>query len=182
MTRLIYILPLLLSACAAPYVNIPPVKGDVAFHSPNGKGVIAVQTAALRYVVKRWPPKGDAYNVALPDGTTQESYRLVVGKLPEGVATPDQIGQPLPTYRVEQIHIEGPDARVDITLPGPDGRDRLVSVFEAIDMGGWYARRSKLWNIPVEEALKIIRSTPQAAEPAEAPPEKPADHAAPAEK
>jgi hypothetical protein len=159
------------TGCAAPLVNIPPLPGDVAFHSPNGKGVLAVQVTALRHVIQRWPPAGDAYAVVLPDGTTEESYRRIVGQLPEGTTTREQYGAELPTYEVAQVHISGTHARVDVVIPGPDGRPRLVSVFEAIDIGGWYARRSRLWNISVDEALRIVRASPPAAEPAEAPEE-----------
>jgi hypothetical protein len=93
------------------------------------------------------------------------------------VTTEGQYGGPVPAYRVEQLHISGAHARADVVLPGPDGRERLVSVFEAIDLGGWYARRSKLWNIPVDEALRIVRAAPPGAEPEPEPSSKPADEA-----
>lgn len=151
---------LLFSGCAAPLVNIPAVPGDVASDNPNGDGVIAVEVAALRHVLKTWPPEGGAYGVELPPGTTAESYRKVVGRLPEGVTTEAQFGSPIPTFTVAQIHIRGTDARVDIVRPSLEGRPALVSVFEAVDISGWYARRMKVWNIPVDQALRMIRQTP----------------------
>jgi len=147
--------------CSAPLVNIPPLPGDVASHNPNSAGVLAVEVTALNYVLRRWAPEGGVYAIELPSGTTEKSYRRVIGQLPEGASTPEQYGGELPTYRVAQVYMRGAHARVDVIKPDDLVGEQLVSVFETVDISGWYARRAKLWNIPVEDALRATRTEPQ---------------------
>ena len=162
----------LLAGCAAPRVNVPPLPGDLASHDPNGSGVLAVQVAALRHVLRDWPPQRSAgndgepgYAVVLPEGTTDKSYHRVLSQLPPGSTSDRAAG--LPTYTVAQVHMRGPHARVDVIKPDDVGGEQLVSAFGAIDISGWYIRRSKLWNIPVDQALRITRSAGDETPPSE---------------
>jgi hypothetical protein len=151
----------ILAACSPPLVNIPPLEGDVASHNPNNSGVLAVQVTALNHVLRRWPPEGGVYAVALPEGTTEKSRQRVTEQLPVGIATPQEYDGPLPTYTVAQIYMRGPNARVDVIKPDERLGRRLVSVFQTVDISGWYAQRSKVWNIPVEQALRVTREEPE---------------------
>ena len=156
--RRIWLLTFFMVGCSAPLVNIPPLPGDVAWHDPNGEGVLAVEVTALNHVLRRWAPAAGAYAVELPPGTTPESYQRVIEQLPKGVSTPEQYGGELPTYRVAQVYMRGTHARVDIVKPDDLSGEQLVSVFEAVDISGWYAQRSRLWNVPVDDALRVMRT------------------------
>lgn len=158
---IVLLLPLLLAACSAPLVNIPPLPGDVASHDPNSAGVLAVEVTALNHVLRRWAPAGGIYAIELPPGTTNESYQSVIKQLPPGASTSEQYGGELPTYRIVQVYMRGAHARVDVIKPDDVAGEQLVSVFEAVDISGWYAQRSRLWNIPVDDALRVMRDEPR---------------------
>ena len=143
-------------------MNIPALPGDVASDNPNSAGVLAVEITALNDVLKRWPPEGGAYAIVLPEGTSEKSYRRVIGQLPEGASSTEQFGGELPTYTVAQVYMRGAHARVDVIKPHDLLGQQLVSVYEAVDISGWYARRSKLWHMPVDQAIRMTRQQPDA--------------------
>lgn len=156
---------LLLASCAAPAVNLPPLEGDYASHNPNHKAVSIIEAAALRHVFIKWPPRQTPVAYKLPEGTLPFAFAAVQQRLPEGLAMPlHDAPEGTPTYEVAQLYIRRAFARADIIQPTEDGRTQLVSVFLSPDLGGnWFAHRSKLWNIPAEEALRISRpKTPDA--------------------
>lgn len=162
MTRIsILLVTLALAACAAPPVNIPALEGDTAFHGPNIRVVSIVEAAALRHVWIKWPPRQSPVAYKLPDGTQDFAFVAVQRRLPKGMAMPlHEAPEGTPVYEVAQLYIRRAFARADIIQPTEDGRTQLVSVFLSPDLGGgWFAHRSKLWNIPAEEALRINRPT-----------------------
>lgn len=150
---------LFLTACAAPRVNLPALEGDSASHDPNIKAVALIEAAALRHVWTKWPPRNKPVAYKLPDGTLGVTFAAVQSRLPEGLSMPlHDAPEGTPVYEVAQLHIRRAFARADVIQPTEDGRTQLVSVFLSPDLGGaWFAHRSKLWTIPVEEALRISR-------------------------
>lgn len=175
----------LLTACGAPYVNVPPIPGDVAFHDPNANDVRAMEVKALRYLLQQYPPAG-AYAVALPPGTTTDTHAFVIAQLP-GDHAPTAEQTTLPTYRVAQIQGRTWSTRVDIIAPEPTG-ERLVSVFLGHDIDGWFPLHARRWNVPVDQALQLARpladvsDDAKVTEPAPAPGNAPAPAEKPAEK
>ncbi|MHC4994451.1 MAG: hypothetical protein ACYTGQ_05295, partial [Planctomycetota bacterium] len=144
------------TGCAAPsYINIPPLPGDTALHSPNGWVVRDVMVESLNRALKTFPPNGP-YDVAFPPGVTDTSRDLMLAGLspnqPEG-PNPDA-----PLYRVAQVWVRGLSARVDIVVPNVAGEARLVSVACTTDIEGWYAKPNpRVWRVPVPEALRLAR-------------------------
>jgi hypothetical protein len=186
------LLALAVAGCNPVAVNVPPLPGDTAFHSPNLGSVVAVQTAGLEYAIKRWPVEGD-YSVDLPYGSSAEAYADVLTTLPSGAYRVSDKPE-TPTYRVAQVRVRGLTALVDIVVPAQPA-EQLVTVTCVRDaLGPWYARSARLWRVPVEQALMMSsRSLAPAPEPEtpteEAPapsepestPETPAAPAAPSE-
>lgn len=171
---------LTLTACGSPYVNIPPLEGDSpAAHNANGSSVVKVQTVALKHLVLRDNPT-DGYVVQLPAGTTAATYAKVLDQLPAGSQTPgggDAQGD-LPHFEVAQVQVRGFSAQVDVIRPGhASGKQELISVYLSVDMDGWYAKQTRVWRVPVDQALALARTAPVTApeETAPAPEETPAE-------
>jgi len=160
-----------LVGCSAPYVNIPPLQGDApAMHSPNNGTVATVEAEALKYLIMQDAPP-TTYIVQLPEATSEQTYNTVMSRLPDGaIRSADQTtGEPGPFYRVAQVQVRGFSSQVDIVRPrDAGGKTELVSVYLAVDIDGWYASSRRVWRIPVEQALAIVRQQPQPAEASDA--------------
>lgn len=148
--------------CKSAHVNVPTLDGSAASQDPNLEVVRKVEVEALNHVLKRYPPPTDRYAIALPDGTNEATYWWVLRNLPEGAEQlqrlPEDEDIP-PIYRVEQIVIRGIVAQVEVVIPpgGIQDQNRLVTVYLSPDTQGWYANRSRLWNVPADRALRKIR-------------------------
>ncbi|MEX2672884.1 MAG: hypothetical protein WD294_12335 [Phycisphaeraceae bacterium] len=153
----------LATGCSSNYVNVPTLDGSPASQDPNLVVVRRIEVEALNHVLRRYPP-GPSYAIELPPGTDAPTYWWVLRKLPEGGQQLDQLPDDMevpPLYRVAQVVVRGMVAQVEVVVP-PGGiydHDRLVSVFLSPDMNGWYANRSRMWRIPADQALRIVRET-----------------------
>ncbi|QNN22450.1 hypothetical protein HED60_09240 [Planctomycetales bacterium ZRK34] len=157
-----------LTACGSPYVNIPPLQGDSpAAHDPDGASVAKVEAVALKHLIVRDNP-ADGYVVDLPAGTSKQTYAQVLDQLPVGAQTVGEGQSGLPHYEVAQVQVRGFSAQVDIIRPASAlGKQELVSVYVAVDMDGWYAQKTRVWRVPVDQALALARAAPPVEEPAE---------------
>ncbi len=157
-----------LSGCASPtYINIPAERGDAAFHSPNGRTVVALSTQALDAVATA-SPTPLAYEFVLPRGATIESYAAVAEQLGDLAIIPagDTQAAPadFPLYEVRAIRVRGGTAEVDVIQPGVGNTYQLVEVFlkwSAFD--GWHAvdqrPRRILVQPPVRPQLDLMPNT-----------------------
>ena len=144
--------------CAAPsYVNIPPLAGDTALHNPNGWVVRAVMVESLKRVIRDYPPTS-VYGVSLPQGVSEKSRALMIAKLPHGVTETWNPQNPVPIYSVRQVWVRGLNAQTDIVVPQIAGEERLVSVFCVTDIEGWYGRTTRIWRLPIHQALQLVRA------------------------
>jgi len=144
----------MLGVGCAPYINIPPVPGDVASHDPNNINVPRAERVALGEALRRFPPEGD-YLVALPEGSTRESYRQVLERLPPGGRPVEAGEQTGPIYEVAAVYIRGTRGQVDVIPPARgEARPRLFTVYLDYGFNGWGVSRTRQWNIPVERALR----------------------------
>ncbi len=147
------------SAKVPGYVNIPAQEGTRGASSdPNTASVAKAQAAALAHVLTRWAPAGP-YMVHLPNGSTAVTYEKVLSKLP-GEPVAFQAGEP--TVRVAQVLIRNLHATLDIILP-IDGKPAVVTVSLEPDFGSGYAiARTRVWNLPVEQAIApVVLDAPQ---------------------
>ncbi len=193
MTRWFFCTVLLaaLAACTPPtYINIPPEKGDVALSNPNAGNVQQIIVASVRRVLEH-DPLGKPYELRLPEGTTPETYALVVtqlgadalvpsdvpsvtvgedGKVVQGSRTTptpggsgggDSLGR-FPTVEVRSIRMRAARGQVDVVRPSMSGRS-LVTVYLDWEAGfGWAAGRVRAWRVdPEVQPRPVGPSTPQ---------------------
>lgn len=145
------------TGCVAPsYINIPPLKGDTALHNPNDWVVRDVMVESLKKVIRDYPPAAN-YSVSFPQGVSEKSRALMIEKLPHGLETIWNSQNPTPIYAIKQVWVRGLNAQVDIIVPQIAGEPRLVSVFCVTDIEGWYGRTSRIWRLPVEQALQLAQ-------------------------
>lgn len=142
-----------LGGCA-PYVNIPAQRGDMATHSPNNGTVRDVMTAALTHVLTQAGPP-EAYAVALPQRSSDPTYRRVLNRLPEGGQRYNAKNADLPTFSVGAVYVRGTEAQVDIVAPVAGRTPQLTSVYLELAIDGWWVVRDRQWTIPVAEALDL---------------------------
>jgi hypothetical protein len=143
----------LLSGCGSVYVNIPRQPSDVAGHNPNDGTVWRIEVAAMNHIL-HLRTEGGAYTLKLPEGTTQPNYDWVIARLTAGGNSWTQSGGFAPVYEIAAIYVRAAEGQVDVIRPAPGG-NQLVSVFLTYGIDGWYVKRTRVWNIPVKEALKI---------------------------
>ncbi|MDH3585271.1 MAG: hypothetical protein OER86_13790, partial [Phycisphaerae bacterium] len=152
---------LLLGGCAAPYINIPPLPGNIAWADPDATSVRAVESLALGHVIDRWPAPGGRYAIQLPEGTADMTYGWVGSRLSElvGSAPGSEPAEPAaeigedPVYEVVRLRIRGARATVDVIKPALEDERRLVTVYLAMKYRGWFVERGRLWQVPVDQAL-----------------------------
>jgi len=155
---------LLLGGCAAPYINIPPLPGNIARANPDATSVRAVEALALGHVIDRWPAPGGRYAIQLPEGTADITYGWVGSRLAEMTGSgPDaEVAEPAapvaevgedPVYEVVRLRIRASRATVDVIKPALEDERRLVTVYLAMKYSGWFVERSRLWQVPVDQAL-----------------------------
>ena len=147
---------LALTGCNPIYTNVPPLTGDTAFHSPNTGSVVAVEAAALEYVLKRYPAPAE-YAVDLPFGSIDATYAEVLRNLPAGGRRADASTEAVPTYRIAQVRIRRTRALVDVVVP-ENPSEQLVTVTcikDGLGFGSWYPRTARIWRVPVEKALMM---------------------------
>jgi len=155
MTLALLMFALLLPGCGAPYVRVPPMEGDFALNDPNDGHIVKVEAASLRHVLLKYHQSAP-YAIDLPAGTSSENYEWVLSNLPPGGVRVGKAPTDTPMYRVAQVFVKGNLAQADVIIPRPEG-PRLVTIKCVPDLQGWYAAQSKLWNLPVEQALPQAR-------------------------
>ena len=145
--------------CASPYINVPPLDGDVASNDANNEIAVSLEIAALKHVLQQNPP-GGAYAISLPKGTAAASYSRVVSQLPPGVERhgeqqPPEDGQApsMPVYKVTRVHGRTAHGQVDVVVPRVGGGVDLINCYMALDIEGWYVQRSRIWRVPVDKAI-----------------------------
>ena len=156
LTVLVLVLSLL-SGCGSVYVNIPRQPSDVAGHNPNDGTVWRIEVAAMNHILQL-RTEGGSYTLKLPEGTTQPNYDWVIARLPAGGNSWTQSGGFTPVYEIAAIYVRAAEGQVDVIRPAPGSNSsggQLVSVYLTYGIDGWYVKRTRVWNIPVKEALKI---------------------------
>lgn len=151
----------LLGGCTSPYINIPAQPSDVAAHDPNYNTVQRVEVAAMTAVLKQRAEAG-SFTLKLPDGTLPSTYKWVLSQLPTGGNAWTKDGGFTPVYEVAAVYVRAGTAQVDVVRPIPGNAasaGQLVSVYLDFTIEGWYAKRTRVWDIPVPDALKIAAPT-----------------------
>jgi len=149
------VLVLLITGCGSPYVNIPPARGDLATHDPNGKGVCDVTVAAMLAVVDQTPLTGH-FQVVLPEGTTDLTYSMVLGRISD-MAVASGGGEQVEivaTFEINGIRIRGADAEVDILRPSTGIAPELITVYLTWAPGSdWSVDRLRTWRGNIDRTL-----------------------------
>ena len=132
------------------YVNIPPQKGDFAFHDPNNKTACSVMLVGLQKALEDRPMEGP-FQVMLPVGTVADTYARILPQLGvQAMWSSDGRTRDMPIVKIDQVLIRGTRAEVDVIRPaltddGGAGR-QLVTVSLLYDpVSKWYATRLKEW-------------------------------------
>ncbi len=157
-----------LVAGCMPYVNIPGQQGDhLAVHNPNHKNVRNIMAEALKAVIAYRPVEGN-YQVILPKGTLPMTYAAFLPRLGEqAMWSSDGSRGEAPVYEVRGLRLRGANAQVDIirpkgTTPPLNAQSQLVTVDLKFFIDGWHHTRLRVWNAPVEEALRMTAPTLEA--------------------
>lgn len=135
----------------ATYANYPEIGNDVAVNDPNIAPLPTLETVALRWVVEKYPVKGD-YVVNLARGTERgraESIAKNVGK-DARIVSSESAG--LPAYHVSRIWLRGDRAEVDVMRPvGEAGAYQTVTVRLKSEFGRWVVSSAKTWPVGMGE-------------------------------
>lgn len=161
-----------LTGCAR-YVNIPARTGDVAMHSVNYDNVREPITVAAVGLLKERPITQPFY-VRLPEGTSDETYNLMVPKIsdyataipkPEEGEQLESLIEHLPILTVHGVRIRGMEAEIDIVIPTnyaePSGRQTLAVVdLEKGMIDGWRVKHVHFLKAPAELGLLYAPPAP----------------------
>lgn len=150
----VWVLGLALAGCS-PYVNIPGEPGSVATASTNDLGVREAIAESLKLVIRQDPPAAD-WAIVLPEGTSDRNYAYVIEEVGGGKRLADAAGD-APVYDVVSIRIRGLDGYVDLVPPVEltRGVARVQTVYLKHKLDQWHAQWSRLWHIPVADAMAI---------------------------
>jgi len=163
MLRILIVAALLLAPLGcAPYVNIPPQKGDtLARHDINAPSIRKITIPALQAVVDQNPPAGQ-FMVILPEPVQRLTYAAILPQISENAVAPfDDEAIAVAAYEVKQIRIRANKGEVDILRPGPGGTQQLVTVYlENPPFSDWIVDRLRVWRGPVEIGPVPIREAP----------------------
>ena len=156
--RVSIVLLLAWAACVAGcshYVNIPPQRGDFAFHDPNSRAARSVMLVALQKAMEDRPMEGP-FQVILPVGTMKDTYARILPQLGvQAMWASDGRTRDMPIVKIDQVLIRGTHAEIDVIRPvladdGSAGRE-LVTVSLLYDpVSKWYATRLKEWRRETE--------------------------------
>ncbi len=142
------------------YINIPAQAGDVARNDPNLATVREVQLAALKGMLAEDPFETN-YQVILPARTSAAHYNVLMGQLEDERAMWSIKGprDGVAHVVIRQVRVRGWYAQTDIVRPASfrqiDGPRQLATVWlQWYPISGWTYRRTHLWSIGVEEALR----------------------------
>ena len=111
------------------YNNIEPIEGASGWVDPNAAPVPTAMSAALRWVIDRYPPTDEGFTgktttvplaVSFPTNTRPEVGDMVLSQatLPYAQAL-TTANVSLPTYRIGRVWVRGDMATVDIFRPVP---------------------------------------------------------------
>jgi hypothetical protein len=138
-----------LGGCAVSYVNIPPLPGDTALHSPDLAPAPELMTGALSWVTTRYEFP-EQYAVSLPEGTGRGTYKNIVAKGTRDRGVPLMGGTDhLPVCYVASVKIRGGKAEVRVIRPSDTPPGQGVTVRFASTWGGWKMVDSRTWEAGV---------------------------------
>lgn len=155
----VLILAAALVGCQGPaYVNIPPQKGDVASHNPNGRTVRAVVVAVIDAVIQQTPLDGPVA-LGLPEGAEMLTYEavadLVASEVVPAPPADEAEAGTMARLSVTQVRVRGNRAEVDAVRAAPGADEQLVTATASWDpFGGWHVERIRPWRIPVPDAAR----------------------------
>lgn len=134
---------LIVLAGCTPYVNIPPQKGDLAFHSPNKQTVRDIMIVAARAAIADRPIEG-TYQLKLPEGSSSLTYEAVVQALGGAGTYGDRAAGPM--LSVEQVRIRGVSGEVDLVRPVAADRSEFLTAYASwAPNSGWAVDRVRVW-------------------------------------
>lgn len=141
------LLMLVLSACSAPYVNIPAQPGDVASANPNASSVRDVAVASFGRVLETRDVSMPV-RIELPAGSDSLTYAAVASRLGEyEVLTPaDEDVEPAARLVLEQVRIRGWNAEADVRRPIGGEAQQVVTVYlRRSPFTGWTVEYTRPW-------------------------------------
>lgn len=144
----------LLVGCNRPaYINVPADMQDIAINDPNHRSVIALEQAALAYLLSDSKIPGDIV-VLLPEGTRDRAKFALAANLSAYNVYPE--GQtPSSEYRVVEVRkvtARGGLARVDVVRPGKYAKREFVEVHMEWALGpGWVPDYIDVRNFKVDD-------------------------------
>ncbi len=136
----------LLAVGCTPYVNIPPHKGDIAFHSPNKQTVREIEVVAGKAALVDRPIDGP-FQIVLPDGSSILTYEAVVPRISDSATyTKDGTLSGGPVLAIKQIRIRAATGEVDVIRPVAQDRSEFITVYLTYDpMAKWAVDRIRVW-------------------------------------
>ena len=143
----------LMAMGCAPYVNIPPQRGDVARNDIDAGAIRTITIPAVRAVVEQRPPAGP-YVVSLIEADENLTYPEILPEIgPNALAPFDDARPPdAPVYEVTGIRIRGLSGEVDVVAPGDYGGRQLLTVYlRNPPFSPWTVERLRVWRGPVEQ-------------------------------
>ena len=135
-----------------PYVNVPPLQGDVARHNVDANSIRTIVVPAVIAVVAQDPPAGP-YVVKLPESAEKLTYPAILPRIGDNANPPfaEDLPEDAPVYEVASIRIRGFDGQVDIVRPGTYGGQQLVTVYlRNPPFSDWNVERVRVWRGPVD--------------------------------
>lgn len=130
------------------YTNVPVPNSAPAFKHANSGASIKSISAAVDRVVLRHPMKDSQgrYAINLPAGTTPETAREILGKLPKGAVIPwVGMDDSIPVYHISRIWLRGATGKVDVVYPIDANTDGGVTAWVHGGDRSWYVERLQYW-------------------------------------
>lgn len=130
------------------YTNVPVPSSAPAFKHANSGGSIKSISVAADRVVMRHPMKDGQgrYAINLPAGTTPETAREILGRLPDGAVIPwEGMDDSVPVYHISRIWLRGASGKVDVVYPIDADTDGGVTVWVHGGDRSWYVERLQYW-------------------------------------
>ena len=145
---------LAIAAGCSPYVNVPPLQGDVARHNADATQIRNIVVPAVRAVLDEEPPSGP-YVVQLPESAEKLTYPATLPQIGDNAHPPfaEDLPENAPIYEVTGVRIRGFDGQVDVVRPGTYGGRQLVTVYlRNPPFADWNVQRVRVWRGPVDTA------------------------------
>ena len=144
------ILLVVLIAGCTPVATYPPVETDLAltFSNSSNEPVPTIISESLKYAHEHFGGM-DTIVFNLPDGVSDETYRIVSDKL--GGAVPMKNSEQV-SFHIIELRKRPFKAEVDIVFPSSSGNYEQATIYLASSLiEPWSVTRDRVWLVPVSK-------------------------------